>query len=131
VKTVRERPRGNLALERVGGGHGLGLAGQSLHPRVVEAEPVDKTFVELPFRGFDVGPARSEQSRAPLPRQGSSRTESLGNRLVGQSRDGEARIRSLALDQLAQQRRLLACGHFTLYTCKPDAGSVPLRIERG
>ena len=117
AKPVRERPRAGFALERRELRHDRDLAHEIVHAVVVEAQPVERPFVEAAGRGLVVGRIRSEDLVAPFADQSGCNRERVGDGVVAKGRKRRVRGGRLGLDLLSER------GHFTLYTARRQRGS--------
>ena len=100
-EAVLERPRADLALERLDLGDGLDLLGETLEAGVVQAQPVEHPLVDAARSRLAVGCVRGEDLCPSLPHEYGCALQGGGDRLVGQTRCGTACLARLLLDRLA------------------------------
>jgi molybdenum ABC transporter molybdate-binding protein len=100
-EAVLERPRADLALERLDLGDGLHLLGEALEAGLVQAQPVEHPLVDAVHSRLAVGCVRGEDLCSSLPHEYGCAPQGGGDRLVGQTRCGAACLARLLLDRLA------------------------------
>ncbi len=120
VQPVRERPAGDLSLERLERSGRLELARERRHALLVEPKPVESSFVECRGSRLHVSPVRSEHLAHPF-------LEQPGRPLGAPVRPLRRRATAALLPRRRPHARRVCASCFTLYTSKKhhEGGTSP------